>query len=82
MQDGELPEDEVVPGVLFDAGDSQCAVVDGVTDVGPIFVTFDTTSLHDRGQHDDQGGLTFPSHVPEIRTCGGKRALGSNVPEN
>lgn len=37
------------------------------------------SSFHIRCQHDNQGGLLFPHHLPEIRTCVRQWALRCDV---
>lgn len=81
MFDGKFTKDKVFSLVFFNACDTQNAIFGGVAHVWPVFVAFAATPLDDSGEHDDQVGLAFPSHVPEIDTCSCQRSLSCDVPE-
>ena len=65
--------------VVLDAGHFQPPVFQRFVQVRPVLVALDPAALDDRREHDDQGRLTFPSHVPEIGTCRSQRPLSRDV---
>jgi hypothetical protein len=78
--DGELTKDEAVTDLLVAAADAEVAVLDGVADLGPILVAFDSATFHNGREHYDECGLTFPRHEPKVDAGCRQWSLSCNIP--